>query len=385
MAYYVQRKCCLGRTALSILPGENIPFETLGVCSTMRDEAVLDFRYDEETNLIEFTRLGRYIILWVVRGQTGLPGSGHTFQLFKEDDISLDVTQNPPRQAPIFVASESTQLKTTNSIGVSIVDKSYNFDIVKLGLKNVSEDVVTLAPDSEIKAQILIYGAADIDGEMTMIYRRLNHLIKAMEEGEEALEAQLKTIIAELEDIALAQDPQSNEIDDLDGRLKKIAADLIIDTTPSEIFEQPFDLGTKTGIPGCIMQAMYVENVFHFWMNGTFAGGNWTNFAENCEIYVYDVESEVWTPTGEFEDRVYVWRGDAGHGTGKNPWRALMWYLGDYTVAPVWKNKVSPSLSRQLVPIYQQGSGIYFLLDDVKDMVVGDYLDFTIALLLLEG
>ena len=384
MAYYVQRKC-LVEEALTIPSGENVPFETEGVCSTMRDEMESDFYYDEDTHLIEFKRLGRYIVLWVVRQQTGLPGSGHTFQLFKEDDKSLDTSKNPPSQAPISLASESTQLKTTNSVGVSIVDKSHNFDIVKLGLKNVSKDVVTLAPDSEIKAQILIYGAGDIDGELTMINRRLNYLQEITEglqpvDIKEHLE---EVIIAGLTSITNTQGDQSSNIINLDMRLKKLAADLIVDTTPSEIFEQEHDPLTLTGIPGCTMQAMYVENNFHFWITGAFSGGNWGDFAESCEIHIYDVESEIWNPTGSFEDRIYVWRGDAGHGTGRNPWRALTWYFGDYTVAPAWKNKVSPS-SQQLIPVYQHGDGIYLLLDDVTDMVVGDYFDFTIALLLLE-
>jgi len=382
MAYYVQRKCCQGRRALTIQPGENVPFETLGVCSTMRDDSVLDFEYDDDTRLIDFKRLGRYIVLWVVRQQTGLPGSGYTFQLYKEDDKSLDTSLNPPRQAPIFLTSESTQLKTTNSVGVAIIDKNYNFDIVKLGLKNVSKEVVTLAPDSEIKAQILIYGAADIDGELTMIYKRLKHLEDATEVGKDALEELLREIfIPRLNDISDAQSDQSSAISDLDVRLKKLAADLIFDTTPSEIFEQEYDPLTLTGIPGCSVQAMYVENNFHFWMTGTIASVDWGSFAENCRIYIYDVENEDWIPTDEFEDRIYVWRSDAGHGVDRNPWKALTWYLGDYTVAPVWKNK---GLSRQLVPVYQHGAGIYFLLKDVEDLAVGDYLDFTLSLLLLE-
>jgi len=383
MAYYVQRMC-LENQAVTILPGENIPFETLGICSTMRDVSVLDFEYDDDTRLIDFKRLGRYIVLWVVRQQTGLQGSGHTFALFKEDDQSLDTSLNPPRQASIFLTSESTQLKTTNSVGVGIVDKSYNFDIVKLGLKNASKDVVTLAPDSEIKAQILIYGAGDIDGELTMINRRLDHLIEATKDLEPVLEAHLKEIVTLLEKIADAQEGQSIATTDLDIRLRKLATDLIYDTTPSEIFEQEYDPVTLTGIPGCIMQSMFVENNFHFWMTGTFAGGSWASFADNCEIYLYDVRNDVWIPTGEFEDRIYVWRSDADHGVDRNPWRALTRYLGDYTIAPAWKNKVLPSLSQQLVPVYQHGDGIYFLQKDVEDMVVGDYLDFTLSLLLLE-
>jgi len=384
MAYYVQRMC-LDSRAVIIQPGDNIPFDTQGVCSTMRDEMVLDFEYDVDTRLIDFRRLGRYIVLWVVRQQTGLPGSGHTFQLFKEDDKSLDTSLNPPRQASIFLSSESTQLKTANSIGVGIVDKSYNFDIVKLGLKNVSKDVVTIAPDSDIKAQILIYGAADIDGELTMINKRLTHLIEATKEGAEALEAHLREVVDELDNtITNTQAGQSIDIADLDVRLRKLAADLIFDTTPSEIFEQEYDPLTLTGIPGCTMQSMYVENNFHFWVTGTITDENWSSFAEHCDIYIYDVEDEEWIPTGEQEYRIYLWRSDADHGTERNPWRALTWYLGDYTVAPAWKNKVSSSLSQQLVPVYQHGGGIYLLLDDVMDMEIGDYLDFTIALLLLE-
>jgi len=384
MAYYIQRMCLANRSVI-IGPGDNIPFDTQGVCSTMRDGLVPDFEYDDNTRLIDFKRLGRYIVLWVVRQQTGLPGFGHTFALFKEDDKSLDTSLNPPRQASTYLSSDSTQLKNTNSVGVGIVDKNYNFDIVKLGLKNVSKDVVTLAPDSDIKAQILIYGVGDIDGELTMINRRLTHLIESTKDGEERLEEHLREIIDELNNVITnTQDGQSIDIADLDVRLRKLAADLIYDTTPSKVFEQEYDPVTLTGIPGCTMQAMYVENNFQFWMTGTITDENWSSFAEYCEIFIYDVEDDEWIPTGEHEYRIYLWRGDADHGTDRNPWRALTWYWGDYTVSPAWKNKVSSSLSQQLVPFYQYSGGIYLLLDDVVDMVIGDYFDFTIALLLLE-
>jgi len=416
MAYYITMECINEEfeypKAITVKPGGNIPFNKVSIVSKTREDSG-DFEYDYEKNLIKFNHLGKFAVMWLVRQQTGMLNDGHTFQLYKEDGQTIDTNKTPPVQKAITIGGESTQLKTTSTVGVAIVDKLFKLDEVSLGIKNVSKDSITLAPDSEIKAQIAIFGSADVDGEVAMIFKRLEHLeeitggrINPLNPLDIPIEKKAKEdeLIRRLQEVCysltdpqpstpthvppsfnITQIVQSNVISTLDSNLNFIADELAYFIKPSEAFEQPyvFESGKHTGIPGCTMQVIFLDVDYHVVIFGAYDQSvAWNVLAENVRIRVYDEETETWFDTTEFEDRIYLWRSDPLRlSPSHNPWLALSWYKGDYTITAGWRNLVGID-SQELIPIYTDPTGIYLLLEDVEMMVLNDYLDFSLSILL---
>ena len=380
MAYYTQRLCTTPLTSILIPTHENVPFETVGTTSDMRNLGD-DFTYDDASKIIEFHRLGRYIIIWSVTQQSGVPGDGQTFQLYKEDVQQLDLSVNPPKPGIILLSGASTQLKTTTSMGIAVVDKNATHDILRLGVKNISKDTVTLTSDVDVKAQIMIYGAGDADGELTMLHKRINLLEDAIGSDDGiAIYDKLMTVATTLQtEIESGQVAQSTLASQILSEINNIYLDLTTMTTPSEIFSNSVDVG----IPGLIMHAQYVENHFNFWISGAFTGGDLSTYATTSNVYLFDEETGAWetTPVG-VEERIYLWHSNPS-GVNK-PTIALSWYQGDFSISPAWKNKVAPNQSLSMIPIYQENSGIYVLLDDVNDMMMNDFLEFNLGLFLFE-
>lgn len=392
MAYFIQRKN-INENTVSIDSGKNLPFPYEGACSTMREADVCDFIYDSQTHLIEFKRLGRYIVLWEVTQQTGVPADGQTFQLIYEDSSTFNalIPQELPKQKTFPIASSSTQLKTTSSIGVGIVDKKSNSDVIKLGLKNVSKDTVRLTNDSLTKAQILIYGLGDADGELIIINKRLNKLDNPSPTATTEMEDELLLLDEDLQIITNSQSQQNLDIIDIEELLTNIAQELDEVTTPSQIFSQEYDSVESTGISGFTMYGMYVENQFQFWISGKFLPldslDDISNYANNYEILVYNDDLQDWEslPVPGFEDRIYLWRSDALRNIPpRNPWKALSWYQGDATITPGWYHRTHPSDYQTLVPTYQDHLGIYVRLEDVEDMQQNDFIDFFASLFLFK-
>lgn len=373
MAYYVQREYFNATEGLNLPPGANIPFEKLCAISK-RDPGgpeAEDFDYDEDKNLIEIKRAGAYLILWTIRQQTGLPGEGQVFQLKLENP---DPLTPEGKLIPTWfdVAGASTQLKIADSVGTGFILKENERDHIRLGLQNISKETVRLSASSPVQAQILLYGFGDFDGDMNMFHQRLAYLENTWIDPEVI---DFGTILSTLGSIEGNNPLQDGLIENLKTDLEDTFENLVDLTSPSNVFDHE-----SPDIPGLIIRCLRSENAYNFWAEGVFSGPAIT-FA-NEEIHTFDPDTGTYVPAGVWEDRVYLWRSDPLQmlPEEKNPARALSWYQGEPTIMAAWFCQ-SPS-SQYLIPIQAGNPGLYFLKEDIEDILPDEYTRFTFGLFL---
>ena len=361
MGYYIERKCL---EDMVVAPSENVKFETL-VTMTHRindphDLDSADFIYDEASGVIEIKRIGAYLVIWSVRQLTGLPNDGQTFQLMIGRPFAIPVDWTD-------FSSGSTQLKVGNSEGTGVVFKQNLLDSVKISLQNISNFTVKASPISPIKAQILIYGIGEDQGDMQSFIERLDYL-KAIWYDPELLD--FETIKTYLDNIESKHTPpgQSEVIDDLVQDVIKHNA-IVHDLNT----RSPRWMVDSEYVEGFTIYVMRVGHTYHFWNSGVLTETLEEIMKKMVGDKVYIIKAEDFYI--EEEDIYPI----VSH--GPNPTQAACWFYQDSLLNPGEYDIINMS------PIRVDATGIYFLPAEDKfgifaNIRPGQFIRFSLELVL---
>ena len=363
MGYYVERKCL---AEMVVEPGANVKFETL-VTMTHRindphDKDSADFIYDEASGVIEIKRIGAFLVVWSVRQLTGLPNDGQTFQLMIQQPFAIPVGWTD-------FSSGSTQFKVGNSEGVGVVFKQNLLDSVKISLQNISNFKVLAAPISPIKAQILIYGIGEDQGDMQSFIERLDYL-KAIWYDPELLD--FETIKSYLDNIENKHTPPG-QLETIEDLLQEVDHHNTIIRNLNE--RSPRWMVKSEYVEGFTIYVMRVGHTYHFWNDGILKATLPEIMAKMVNGKVYMIKAKDFSIK---EDGIDIYPLESH---GPNPTQAGCWFYQDRLDNPGEYDIINMS------PIRADNTGIYFMPSEDKygifpNIRPGQFLRFSIELVL---